>query len=246
MTMAIDLAVAQRMAAERRFFVGMALAIVASVFLGFARTFYLRPLFPDMPAPAERIFLIHGLVFSGWIVLLLAQVAFIARKRVDLHRQTGAWGIVLALGVIALGAAAAIIAARRPGGFIGIPLPPLQFLAVPLASMVMFSIFVALGIARRRDAQAHKRFMLLASFQMVTPAIARWPVVSAFGPPAFFGITDLFVIALAVWDFRSRGRLHAVTLWGGLATMLAQPAQLALLGTDFWLGVARWLTGVPG
>ena len=235
-----------RTASERRFFVGMALAIAASVVLGFARSFYLRPLFPDTPAPNEPIFLVHGIVFSAWIVLLVAQVTFIARRRVDLHRRAGALGVVLALAVLVLGVTAAIVAARRPGGFIGIPIPPLQFLAVPLASMMMFSLFVTLGIARRRDPQAHKRFMLLASIQMVTPAIARWPIASAYGPPAFFGITDLFVIALAIWDFRSRGRLHPVTLWGGLATVLAQPAQLALLGTEFWLELARRITGVPG
>ena len=244
--MAAELALSNRLAAERRFFIGMALAIVASVFLGFARSFYLRPLFPDTPAPTESIFLVHGVVFSCWIVLLLAQVTFIARKRVDLHRQAGALGVVLALAVVVLGITAAIVAARRPGGFIGIPLPPLQFLAVPLASMVMFSIFVTSGIARRRDPQAHKRYMLLASIQMVTPAIARWPVASAYGPPAFFALTDVFVIALAIWDFRSRGRLHPVTLWGGLATILAQPAQLALLSTEPWLDIARWITGMPG
>ncbi len=244
--MASELAMSRRAASEHRFFLGMALAILASVFLGFARSFYLKPFFPEHPVPPEPIFIVHGIVFSGWILLLLAQVILVANRRIDLHRKAGALGVVLALAVLVLGVTAAITAARRPGGFIGIPLPPLQFLAVPLASMLMFSLFVAFGVARRRNAPAHKRFMLLASIQMVTPAIARWPIVSTYGPPAFFGLTDLFVVALAIWDFRSRGRVHPVTLWGGLATLLAQPAQLALFGTEFWLGLARWITGVPG
>jgi hypothetical protein len=59
----------------------------------------------------------------------------------------------------------------------------------------------------RRDPQSHKRLMLLATINLLTAAIARWPVLQA-GPLAFFGLTDLFIVALAVWDFRTRGRLH--------------------------------------
>jgi hypothetical protein len=88
--------------------------------------------------------------------------------------------------------------------------------------------------------------MVLGSLQMVTPAVARWPGIAPFGPPAFFGITDLFVIALAIFDFRTRRRLHPATLWGGLLTIIAQPAQLMLSGTSSWLDFARWATGLPG
>ena len=244
--MAIELALPQRALSERRFYTGMALAIALSVFLGFARSFYLKPYFPDWPAPREPIFIVHGLVFTAWIVLLLVQTTLIAGGRAQVHRKLGIFGALLAVAVAVLGVLGALIAARRPEGFIGVPVPPLQFLAVPLASVLLFTSFVALGIARRRDPQAHKRLLLLASFQLVTPAIARWPAVSAFGPPAFFGLTDLFVVALALWDFRTRGRLHPVTLWGGLVTIAAQPIQLMLLGTEAWLSFARWATGLLG
>ncbi len=128
----------------------------------------------------------------------------------------------------------------------GIPVPPLQFLAVPLFAIALFALFVVLAVARRGDTQSHKRLMLLASFQLVTPAVARWPVIAGFGPPAFFGITDLFLIALAVWDFRSRSRLHPVTLWGVLLMIVAQPVQLVVSGTQPWLAFARWATGLLG
>lgn len=224
----------------------MALAILASVLLGFARSFYLKPLFPDHPAPAEPFFIVHGLAFTAWVLLLLAQTTLIARGRIDLHRKTGAFGVALAIAMVVLGIFGALIAARRPTGFVGIAVPPLQFLAIPLFSMVLFPLFVALAVVRRRNAQSHKRLMLLASFQLVTAAIARWPVIADYGPLAFFGITDLFLVALVVWDVRSRGRLHPVTLWGGLLMIAAQPAQLVLSGTETWLGFARWATGLLG
>jgi len=229
---------------ERRFFGGMAIALLACVFLGFARSFYLKPLFPDQPAPPEPFFIFHGLAFTAWVLLLLIQTTLIARKRVDLHRTMGAFGIGLAIAMVILGVWGALIAASRPAGFVGIPVPPLQFLAVPLFSMALFALFITLAVVFRRNAQSHKRLMMLASIQLVTAAIARWPVISDYGPPAFFGITDLFIVALAIWDFRTRGRLHPVTLWGGLLAIISQPMQLVLSGTETWLAVARWATGL--
>lgn len=71
-----------RASAEHRFLTGMALVVLATVLVGFGRTFFLRPLFPDWPSPPELIFYVHGLVFTAWIVLLLAQVSLVAGGRI--------------------------------------------------------------------------------------------------------------------------------------------------------------------
>jgi len=54
----------------------------------------------------------------------------------------------------------------------------------------------------------------------------------------------VFIVALAIWDFRTRGKLHPVTRWGGLALIVSQPARLALSGTAVWLAFATWLTSL--
>ena len=235
-----------RTSAERRFFTGMALAILATVVVGFSRSFFLRPLFPDWPSPPEMIFYVHGAMFTAWIVLLVAQASLVAGGRTELHRKIGPYGAVLAVGMVVLGTLAPLVAARRATGFVQIPVPPLQFLAIPMFDMILFASFVWMAIANRRDPQAHKRLMLLATINLVTAAIARWPGVFALGPLAFFGLTDLFIIAMAIWDFRTRGRLHPVTLWGGLLTIVSQPLRLLLSGTEGWLAIARWATGLLG
>lgn len=235
-----------RTTAERRFFTGMALALLATVLLGFSRSFFLRPLFPDWPSPAESIFYVHGAVFTGWIVLLLVQTSLVAAGRTDLHRKLGAFGAVLAVAMVVLGTVGALTAARRATGFVGIPIAPLQFLAIPIFDMIVFPLFVGQGLAQRRNAQSHKRWMLLATIEVSTAAIARWPGIASGGPIAFFAVTDLFIVALAIWDFRSRGRIHPVTLWGGLAIIVSQPLRLAISGTEIWLSFARWATGVLG
>ena len=232
--------------AERRFFTGMALAILATVIVGFSRSFFLRPLFPGWPSPSETIFYVHGVVFTAWIVLLVGQASLVAGGRIELHRKIGPFSSVLAVAMVVLGTLGALIAARRATGFVQVPVPPLQFLAIPIFDMILFATFVWLAIARRRNPQTHKRWMLLATVNLVTAAIARWPGVSALGPLAFFGLTDLFIIALAIWDFRARGRLHPVTLWGGLFIMFSQLLRVVVSSTQGWLAFARWATGLLG
>jgi hypothetical protein len=231
---------------ERRFFTGIAAAILLTVLIGFSRSFFLRPLFPDWPSPSEGIFYVHGAGFAAWILLLVVQTSLVAGGRTSLHRTIGPLGAVLAATMVVLGTVAALTAAQRATGFVGIPVPPLQFLAVPLFDMALFATFTALAIARRRDAQSHKRLMLLATVNLMTAAIARWPMIGALGPPAYFGLTDLFIVALAVWDFRTRGRLHPVTLWGGLLILISQPLRLIVSGTAAWLAFAKFATGLLG
>ncbi len=244
--MATQVITSGRLSAERRFYTGMAVAILATVGVGFSRSFYLRPLFPAWHSPSESIFYVHGAAFTAWIVLLLVQASLVARGRTDLHRKVGPFGVVLAVSMVVLGTLGALIAARRATGFVGVPVPPLQFLAIPLFDIVLFALFVGLAIAMRRNAQSHKRCMLLATVNLTTAAIARWPVVIDSGPLAFFGVTDLFLVSLAIWDLRTRGRLHPVTLWGGLLIIVSQPLRLVVSGTESWLAFARWATSLLG
>lgn len=245
--MATQVAAGMRRPAERRFYLGMALAMLAAVFLGFARSFFLRPWFPAWPSPPETIFYVHGAAFTAWCLLLVLQPALVALGRTDLHRKLGWIGAALALAMLALGTVGALVAARRPTGFVGIPVPGLQFLVLPIVDMLLFGSLVGLAIAKRHDPQSHKRYMLLASINLMTAAIARWPfAIMAGGPPVFFAVTDVFVLALAGWDLATRRRLHPVTLWGGLAILVSQPLRLLLSGTAAWLAFARWAVSLLG
>lgn len=235
-----------RSLSERRFYAGMAIAILVTVLVGFGRSFFLRPLFPEHPAPSEPIFYVHGVMFTLWILLFVAQVSLVSAGKIRLHRKIGSFGAVLVIAMVVLGVLGALTAASRTTGFVNIPVPPLQFLAIPLFDMVLFLGFVVLAFVYRRDPQRHKRWMLLATLNLITAAIARWPVVSTLGPLAYFAITDLFVVALAVWDFHSRGRLHPVTLWGGLILIISQPLRLIVSGTAGWLVFAQWATSLIG
>ncbi len=239
--------------AERRFYTCMALLMLATVLLGFSRTFFLRPWFPEAHklSPNEPFFFyVHGVFFTAWILLLVMQPLLVANRRLDLHRKAGWFGAVLAVGVVVVGAIGALIAAARPGGYIGVPVPPLQFLVVPFADLVLFAVFVALAIAKRRDLQSHKRFMLLAMIGLLDAAVVRLPFTdmsaSVAGP--YFSRTDLgvdlFLLPLIAWDIVSRGRMHVVTVVGGLAIIASQPLRMLLSETNAWMSFATWAVGL--
>jgi hypothetical protein len=224
---------------DRRFFLTVAMAIALVVFAGFAPTYYLRGYYH--PDPLPLVFAIHGAVFSAWVVLFVVQAALVSARRTDIHRKLGLLGAVLAPLMLVVGFQAAVAAARRGFSTPGLP-PPLVFLAVPMFDLVVFAALVGAALWFRRNPATHKRLMLLAMLAVVTAAIARLPGVLPYGPPAFFGLTDLFLLAGIVWDKWTRGRVHPAYVWGGLVLVLSQPLRLVVSGTDTWMRIATWLT----
>ncbi len=224
---------------DRRFFMSMAVVIALVVFVGFAPTYYLRPIYYAEPLPS--LFRLHGLVFSAWIVLFVVQTALVSARRTDIHRRLGLLGAALALVMLVMGYLVAVAAARRGFSTPGLP-PPLVFLAVPIFDLVAFATLVGSALYLRRTPAAHKRLMLLATIAVLTAAIARLPYVLPLGPLAFFGFTDLLVFAAMAYDRWTRGRVHPALLWGGLFLIASQPLRMAIGGTGTWLAFATWLT----
>jgi hypothetical protein len=240
--------------AEHRFYSGMALAMTAAIVLGFARTFFLRPWFPEVAAafspPEPFFFTVHGGSITAWLLLQAVQPFLIANGTISLHRKLGWVGAGLAIVVIAVGVLGSLMAAGRPGGFIGVTVPPLQFLAVPLADLALFAAFVALAILTRASAQTHKRFMLLSTVGLLDAGIIRWPFPDMGAPVlgTLFTRTDvlvdLFLVPLIVWDLISRGRVHWVTAAGSAAVIASQPLRLLISETSPWLRFAEWAVGL--
>ncbi len=233
-------------AAERRFFSGYALALLATVLIGFAQTYYLRPL---LPAPARELrpltplVHLHGALFTGWLLLLVAQTRLVAARRVDLHRRLGIGGAVVAGAMLVVGILTALEAAARGAAPPG--LDPLRFMVAPIASIALFAVLVAAAIFARRDPQSHKRWMVLANVALLPPALARWMIFYlGLGPPVVIAVASLFLVPLVVWDLRRWKRLHPVTIWGGLLVVLSGPARFALGQTDAWLAFATWAVGL--
>lgn len=237
---------------ERTFFTGMTLLLFAAVFLGFSRSFFLRVWFPEMAnrTPPESIFYWHGSFFAAWYLLLIVQAVLVARHSIILHRRLGTMSVVLAVLMVAIGAYAGVVAAARPGGFIGVPIPPAVFLVVPLGAISFFAVFYTLAISARQRVQSHKRYILLASIVMAEAAVARWPFDFVHGPSPVPGylpyelVTASFLLPIIAWDIFSSRKLHPVTLWGGLALVAFFPLRMMLGGTGAWQSFAAWAIGL--
>ena len=230
---------------DRRFFTGMALAAMLTVFAGFAPSYYLkavmgRPSVSGLQTLPPLLHL-HGFAFTSWIVLFLVQARLVATRRIGVHRRLGYAAVILAAAMVVVGSAAAIDSARRGASPPGGP-PPLVFLAIPFADMVVFAMLVGAGVWFRGRADVHKRLMLTSTISILTPAIARLPGILAAGPLAFFALTDLFVVACLLYDKVTRGRVHPAFWWGGGMLLVSQIGRLAISGTAVWLAFATWLT----
>ena len=206
--MAVALAAGRSADPERRFYQAMVIAIIASILLGFAQSFFLRPLFPAKHAPGEAWFYIHGVLFTGWLALFCAQVTLIGSNRVALHRQLGVAGYVFIPLMLFMGLVGTLIAARRPGGFFDVTVPPLEFMVVPIYELLLFALFAALALVWRKTPQTHKRFMLLAAISLVEAGTARWPFEPFTTIPAVaFWTQAAFLIPLVGWDLYSRKKI---------------------------------------
>src|SRR5262245_13222572 len=80
-----------RVRMRSRFYVGLSAFMVAIMLVGFWPTYFGRLLRGDLARPA--VTQVHGIIFVGWMVSLMAQVIFSARGRVDVHRRIGRYGI---------------------------------------------------------------------------------------------------------------------------------------------------------
>jgi hypothetical protein len=219
----------------RVFHTGISIAFLAVAFAGFTRTYYLKA-FTDAPE-LDGLLHAHGAVFTTWLVLLFTQSTLVATHRVDLHRRLGIFGAALALAMVPLGVVVAISAVRN-----GITKPvgdPLAFLIFPLGQILLFGGFITVALSKRRTPEVHRRLMVVATASLMTPAIVRLPFVEK--PVLALLLSTLFIVAGMIHDWRTRGKVHRVYVWGALILALSGPLRFAVGRTEAWHSIARYL-----
>jgi len=223
---------------DRLFFSGIALLVLIAVLVGFARTYFLAGAFwAKLPSAMVHL---HGVLFTLWIALLVAQVALVARRHTRWHMRLGIVGMFLAPLMVITGFATLIGAIKRRF----VPPLVLQIItAQDILLLCLFAFLIAWAFLARRDAPTHKRLVLCATFLIIIPAIARWPIVGNVvqNPVPFFTFVNSFPALLVVYDLWTRRSLHRATICGVvlmIALQLVIPvlAQSALIGhTIAWL-----------
>ena len=227
-----------------RFFAIIALALAVFTVIGFSRTYYFRFL-TDLP-PLTLLVHLHGLVFTAWLAVFVAQTRLVAANRVDLHVKLGIAAVVIALLILIVGFLTMAVKANEPrihpSG-----LTPTQFTVVGVTSLGMFAAFVALGIALRRKAAAHKRLMVLAMIAVLTPPSSR--VLTLLGLREHWVylvpiIPALFIGWCLIHDLRRYGKVHPVFAIGGLAIVALWPFRLMAGRSEWYQPIGEWIARV--
>jgi hypothetical protein len=226
---------------DRVFFPIMAALILVTVFIGFARTYYLAGLI-HAPLPSWIIH-VHGAIFSSWIILLIVQIGLVSARRVDLHKKLGLFGFGLSCLMVLFG----LLAARNSliRGFTFAGLDPRTFFVVPVTDIFVFATLIYFGWALRTNSATHKRLMMLATVALLDAAIARWPFAFIQTGPHIFA--DLccyaFLLLLTGYDLWSTHKLHKATLWGSILIIVVQQLRIPFALTHLWLRFADMVLG---
>ena len=237
-----------RLSAERRFYSWMAVMMIVVVLIGFAPSFYLRGIVPSYPRPNPSLppsVLLHGIVFTLWLLVFWAQTALLAAGRRDVHMRLGLFGMTLAVLIVPLMYLVAVWQVDRANQ------PPftsaLAWTAIPLAAIPSYALLIWLGWTRRREAQVHKRAMLGAALILVGgPAIGRIPIA----PPTMTGhmilqaLGCLLFLPLFWWDRKTLGRYHWATKLGFALAVVSAVVPDVLMTMPAWEKVAASLPGV--
>jgi uncharacterized membrane protein len=197
----------------------------------------------DYPAPLALQ--IHAGLFLGWVALLAAQILFIRQGNPALHKRLGLVGAAM----IPLMAISSVFAETYSEHFEAIHKPGGQrFLIIPIFSLGLFLVFTIAGLLQRKRPAIHKRLVFLGTTLLFGAAWSRVsspllkPLIGYEGLGFFtcrFIMTNVFLVMLAMLDWRTRGRLQTVSAIGIGVTVGAEVLVTELFFTQWWLGVAN-------
>ena len=196
-----------------RFYLGMAALMSLIVFVGFWPTYFSQVLhgIPDRPLVIH----IHGLVFVGWMVLLVTQVVLAATGRTQMHRSLGSIGIAYGFLVLAMGLVVSIAAPVLHFKAGEQPLDQAAgFLIIPLGDMILFAGFFIPAVISSRIS------LPLAVVVWLTP-----------------------VFAGMAYDKWTRRKVHPL-YYAGLVILLIGFARIALIQSEAWLRIGRGIIRV--
>ena len=202
----------------------------------------------------------HALLMGSWLLLLLMQTTLVALGRTAQHRKLGLIAALLAplivvVMVFLVKATWSMVAARPPSAMAPDALKALKAdLSNTLLEQIriapLFAGLIAWALlARRTDAETHKRLMILATVLPLPAAIDRmdWlPATLPEHPASIHLYTLLWLLPVLVYDVLRRGRIHRAYVIGLALNVPFVIVSNVLWGSSWWFAAAPRLVGVEG
>ncbi len=237
----------QKVFVERWFFIGMALAMLATSMAGFMPSLLHTA---GRRAPISPLAAAHGIVFFAWLLIFLIQSSLVASGHVALHRKLGLTSVLVLVMMISLAYATTVAMVRRAfdlSGDLRIGHDPLYESVFPFCNISIFSLLVIAALAYRRTPEIHKRLILFANIELMPAPLAHLightPGLASL-PPAIIVIPiSMFVVAAVTRDALLAKRVHPLT-WGlALLRLLSGPLEAGPIGSSTaWHHLASWLS----
>jgi hypothetical protein len=237
----------QKVFVERWFFIGMALAMLATSTAGFMPSLVHTA---GRRAPISLLAAAHGIVFFAWVLIFLVQSSLVASRHVALHRKLGVASVLVLVLMITLAYTTTVAMVRRAfdlSGDLRIDHDPLYESIFPFSNIFIFSVLVIAALAYRRRPEIHKRLMLFANIELMPAPLAHLightPQLASLSPAIVMIPISMFVIAAAARDALLAKRVHPLT-WGlALLRLLSGPLEAGPIGSSAaWHYVASWLS----
>jgi hypothetical protein len=239
---------------ERYFYSIATVTLLVLTVVGFQLFYFRGQMYPGRPLtpPIKTLIITHGVAMSLWMLLAILQPLLVAANNRKGHMTLGKVAAVIAACLLVLGFKLGIASCKvAPPDMLMGGLTPKQFMSVPILSITLFTIFVAIGVWFRKRAEIHRPMMFMASLTAVGAAIARidylnhmyagtvWEKSLSF---FFFTVVAgaVFLIAKCV-VFRKFDRWFAMA-FAGMAVWFWMATQVAK--TPVWDAIAglllRW------
>jgi len=150
------------------------------------------------------------------------QTALVSTKHVKWHMTLGLYGFGLAVAMVLLGTAAAVDAQT--------------FFVIPVSGMLLFGVLVFFAYKLRRNTEAHKRLILLATMALMDAAIGRWPHPAILQriPPTQDLVMLALLLTLVGFDLFNLHRVSKYTWRGVLFVVVVHAVRVPLGHTAAW------------
>jgi hypothetical protein len=200
---------------ERRFFLAMALLLIATAILGFGYFQY-----AGISSWAEPWWMhAHAVVSMGWLGFFALQNALVVRGSVGLHRRLGLFGAGYAglLVVVDVALSLFVIASGSGDGIF----MPANLLALNMMNVLTFGALFLAGFRLRHRMDWHKRLMLSATIAVSGPAFGRILIMLDARTTLSFTLAILSYIVIGIlFDLTEHKRLHPAYVWSFSAVVL--------------------------
>jgi hypothetical protein len=228
-------------AAPQSFYFYLSLWMCVIVALGFVPGFFLPR--PDPTVLQNPVVHLHALVYVGWLALVAYQMRLPSQGRVADHRRVGRWLVYYAVLLVIMGLWVTIsrfVDRIEMGDVLAARIQ----MWPPFSDMLVFPILFSLALAYRKQAELHKRLMVLACCMLTIPGAARMFFIG--NPPNILAMELIFLspVYIAILrDWLVERRVYSVYVIG-IIVLALMPMRMVAVDWPVWQAFTDWLASV--